>query len=83
MKEQMLRAIPKVDELLRHQALQAVCREYGLQVVTGAVREELDQLRGEILRGKRTEMISEMVLFPRGHQTKGKMKRMMKNASSL
>ena len=51
MKEQLLRSLPKVDELLRDPALTELCMEYGQKAVTQAVRAEVDALRREILTG--------------------------------
>ena len=48
---QLLRQIPKVDELLRCAALAEAVTEYGESPVTGAIRAELDVLRKGILSG--------------------------------
>ena len=52
--KELLRNIPKVDELLRSQLLAASVEEYGERAVTGAIREELDVLRQGILQQKMT-----------------------------
>jgi len=48
---ELLRKIPKVDELLRSPFLSSVIAEYGETTVTNAVRAELDTLRQGILAG--------------------------------
>lgn len=49
---ELLRKIPKVDELLRSLGLAEVIAQYGEHAVTEAVRTELDTLRQEILTGR-------------------------------
>jgi len=49
--KEMLRAIPKVDELMRLEPLQALARELPQAAVRSAVREELESLRRRILSG--------------------------------
>lgn len=56
MKEQLLRALPKVDELLRCEDLLQTRQEYGDRAVTRGIREELEQLRREILQEKRQDL---------------------------
>ena len=46
---QLLKKIPKVDELLRSPALAEAIVQYGTSPVTEAIREELDELRQAIL----------------------------------
>ena len=53
---QLLRKLPKVDELLRHEELSGLCREYGTGAVTDAVRQEIQFLRQEILAGHTTDI---------------------------
>lgn len=48
----LLRAIPKVDELLGAQALQALAGQMPAPVLRDAAREELDALRRRILAGE-------------------------------
>jgi len=50
---ELLRKLPKVDALLQVPALAGAAREYGERTVTEAVREELGELRREILAGTR------------------------------
>lgn len=50
---ELLRKIPKVDELLRSPGLANVIAQYGDRAVTEAIRAELDGLRREILAGKK------------------------------
>ena len=47
--KELLKKIPKVDELLRCELLAEAIAEYGERAVTAAVRSELDGLRREIL----------------------------------
>ena len=49
---QLLRTIPKVDELLKSPALAEAAAQYGDRAVTEAVRTELDALRRAILAGQ-------------------------------
>jgi len=50
--KELLRQIPKVDELLRNSALAESIAQYGDRAVTEAVRAELDGLRQGILAGQ-------------------------------
>lgn len=50
--KELLRKIPKVDELLKTDALVQAAAQYGMRTVTEAVRAELDALRQEILSGQ-------------------------------
>lgn len=50
---ELLRKIPKVDELLKSPDLAEVIAQYGDRAVTEAVRAELDTLRQDILTGKK------------------------------
>ena len=50
--KELLRKIPKVDELLRNPALTETLAQYGDRAVTEAIRAELDTLRQGILEGK-------------------------------
>ena len=54
--KELLRKIPKVDELLRNADLKAVIGQYGDHRVTEAVRAELDALRQGILQQQITAM---------------------------
>ena len=51
MDDQLLRRIPKVDELLRDPLLAGCCRTLPQQTVTQAIRQALEELRREILAG--------------------------------
>ena len=51
MNQELLRAIPKVDELLREPALAALAEELPARTVTEAVRAALEELRRETLAG--------------------------------
>jgi len=50
--KELLRKIPKVDELLRNAALAEVIAAYGDRAVVEAIRAELDALRQGILKGE-------------------------------
>ena len=54
--KELLRKIPKVDELLRSPALAEATESYGDRAVTEAVRAELDLLRQGILKQQITAM---------------------------
>ena len=49
MNQKLLREIPKVDELLKNEMLEALCRQIPVQTVTQAVRQTLEELRRDIL----------------------------------
>ena len=59
---QLLRQIPKVDELLRSPALAEAIAQYGEQAATEAIRAELDALRKKILAGQAAELPERNVL---------------------
>ena len=52
----LLRALPKVDELLRSAELEPLCREYGENAVTDGIRREIDVLRQQILAQQLQEL---------------------------
>jgi len=52
--KELLRKIPKVDDLLRNPALSESLAQYGDHAVTAAIRSELDDLRRMILSGEIT-----------------------------
>ena len=60
--KELLRKIPKVDELLRNADLKAVIGQYGDHRVTEAVRAELDALRQGILQQQITVMPEQAAL---------------------
>ena len=60
--KELLRKIPKVDELLRSESLADALRLYGDHAVTEAVRAELDALRQGILQQQITSMPEQGVL---------------------
>ena len=62
---QLLRKIPKVDDLLRNSALAETIAQYGDRAVTEAIRDELDTLRQEILAGKTTALPEQSGLYQR------------------
>lgn len=55
-RQEMLRAIPKVDELMRLDPLQALAQELPQPVVRDAVRTELEALRRSILAGDAAQL---------------------------
>ena len=63
--KELLRKIPKVDELLRSESLADVLRLYGDHAVTEAVRAELDALRQGILQQQITSIPEQNVLCSR------------------
>ena len=56
MNQQLLRQIPKVDDLLKMPALEALLEEMPAQTVTRAVRQALEELRRDVLDGKLEEL---------------------------
>ena len=56
MNQQLLRQIPKVDELLKMPVLEALLEEMPAQTVTRAVRQALEDLRRDVLEGKIEEL---------------------------
>ncbi len=60
----LLRAIPKVDELLALPEMAAICMRESHFTVTSAIRETLDTLRAEILSGNRTQVPTAQDLLP-------------------
>ena len=60
--KELLKKIPKVDELLRNADLKAVIGQYGDHRVTEAVRAELDALRQGILQQQITVMPEQAAL---------------------
>ena len=56
MNNQLLRQIPKVDDLLKEPVLEALCKEMPALTVTRAIRLALDQLRKDVLEGKVEEL---------------------------
>ena len=56
MNNQLLRQIPKVDDLLKEPVLEALCKEMPALTVTRAIRQALDQLRKDVLEGKIGEL---------------------------
>lgn len=63
MKEQLLRALPKVDVLCQSQELTALRQEYGDKAVVDAVRQVLATLRQQILEGAVQNLPSTEVLY--------------------
>ena len=56
MNNQLLRQIPKVDDLLKMPVLEALLEQMPAQTVTRAVRQILDELRQDVLEGKIEEL---------------------------
>lgn len=52
MGKELLRSIPKVDELLKNPVLAAACEKLAPQTVTDSVRRVLDELRAGVLSGE-------------------------------
>lgn len=53
---ELLRRLPKVDELMRSPELVRLCEEYGQAAVTDGIRAEVDGLRQSILAGQAHEL---------------------------
>ena len=56
MSKQLLRSIPKVDDLLKSPVLTAACETLAPQTVTDAVRRVLEDLRAGVLSGEISEL---------------------------
>lgn len=65
MNQQLLRQIPKVDELLKEHQLEALLAEMPAQTVTRAVRQALEDLRRDVLEGKVEELPARNALCSR------------------
>ena len=52
MKNEALRELPGVDVLLNDPAVKQLVNQYGLELVTYAVRAAIDTARGRLLRGE-------------------------------
>ena len=65
MNQQLLRQIPKVDELLKEHQLEALLEQMPAQTVTRAVRQALEDLRRDVLEGKVEELPARNVLCSR------------------
>jgi L-seryl-tRNA(Ser) seleniumtransferase len=52
MNKTLLRALPKVDELLSHETIQPLLDAYPRDTITDAIRETIDALRADILADK-------------------------------
>ena len=63
MNQQLLRKLPKVDDLLRTPELEALRTQYPEQTVTDAVRQVIAGLRQSILSGEIDELPSQENLF--------------------
>ena len=61
--KELLRKIPKVDELLRAPVLAESLVQYGDRAVTQAIRAELEVLRQDILGGKITRLPESTALY--------------------
>ena len=54
--KELLRSLPKVDDLLRAPELASLCREYGDRAVADGIRAEVDALRRQILVEQRSSL---------------------------
>lgn len=63
MNSQLLRGIPKVDELLKDTALLSRCQNAPAQIVTNAVRQTLSALRQGVLEDAVTELPDRETLY--------------------
>lgn len=57
MKKEWLRALPKVDEILKHPKIEQLMNEYPRIAVIKSIRNSLDYIRQEILNDRLKEMI--------------------------
>lgn len=62
MNQQLLRQIPKVDEMLKMPELAELCLEIPLKTVTQAVRQRLEKLRYDVLTEKLESLPSQDIL---------------------
>ena len=62
-KNEILRQLPKVDHLLQKPETVELCRLYGKDRILGILREELDNLRNELLAGKAAEHTQQTEFF--------------------
>ena len=65
MNEQLLRKLPKMDELLRDPELEALRCEYPEQTITDGVRSVISQLRQDLLAGRADSLPSREQLMGR------------------
>lgn len=59
MNQDLLRSIPKVDDLLRSPQVVALCQRHSTPLVTQALRGTLEKLRQELLTGNRDSLPSQ------------------------
>lgn len=57
MEKNLFRRIPKVDVLLETKQCKEMIDQYGYQIVIESIREELEQIRAQILNGKSEEEV--------------------------
>lgn len=60
-KNELFRAIPKVDVILSEPSIQALVVEHGKEPVTKAIRKELDEIRNKLVTGKHEGTLEGMV----------------------
>ena len=65
MNQELLRAIPKVDDLLRDPAVEALAEKTSAKAAADAVRAALEQLRREVLAGTRETLPDQAALCAR------------------
>ncbi len=58
----LLRTLPKVDELLKRQDVQALVDAHGRELVLGALRETIDATRARVLAGDTAEVAVDEIL---------------------
>jgi len=63
MNQELLRKLPKVDDILRKTELAPLLEEYGTHAVTDAIRQEIGLLRQSLLEGKRETLPQEAGLL--------------------
>lgn len=61
-KRELLRALPKIDEIVSHRAITECCAQYGRSLVVDTARAVIDGLRQEILAGGTPEVSMESAI---------------------
>ncbi|MBN2899425.1 MAG: L-seryl-tRNA(Sec) selenium transferase [Clostridia bacterium] len=82
MNKTLLRALPKVDELLNHESLQSLLEAYPRETIADAIRETIDSLRADILSDKE-QILDESFLAMESVMNKIKSKAIKANSYNL
>ncbi len=65
-KQQYLRALPAVDEILRHPQMQSHLKKFSREFVVGSIRRIMDQKRQAILKSADPQEASSIAVAPEG-----------------